>query len=119
LRLGPDRTVHAIPGHERHSSLGLAFRRHGKEGGMPGSQRGDPADPWQVLKRNLEAVPHRPRRPTATVTAWPEALSKGRLRHTPVGQVAHDLVQSSNAFVNGAVLSLFAIAAGLVVLLNK
>jgi len=86
---------------------------------MPGSQRGDPADPWQVLKRNLEAVPHRPRRPTATVTAWPEALSKGRLRHTPVGQVAHDLVQSSNAFVNGAVLSLFAIAAGLVVLLNK
>ena len=30
------------------------------------------------------------------------------------GQVAHDLVGSSNAFVNGAVLSLFAVVSGVV-----
>ncbi len=60
-------------------------------------------------------VPRRIRRAfVIAALAMTTAYTHGVLILSLGGQVAHDLVQSSNAFVNGAVLSLFAIASGVV-----
>ena len=68
-------------------------------------------------------IPYVPRRARqafiAASLAMTTAYTHGVLVLSLGGQVAHDLVRSPNAFVNGAVLALFAIMSGVVGILGR
>ncbi len=77
--------------------------------GLP-RERGASADRWRIrtpsVPKHLRGVF------VAAALAMLTAYTHGVLILSLGGQVAHDLVGSSNAFVNGAILSLFAIVSG-------
>ncbi|SDT32102.1 MFS transporter [Bradyrhizobium canariense] len=79
--------------------------------GLP-RQGGASADRWRI---RTPSVPPNLRGVFALASlAVLTAYTHGVLILSLGGQVAHDLVGSSNAFVNGAILSLFAIVSGIV-----
>ena len=78
---------------------------------LPRGMRGD-GGRWRL---RAPSIPRDSRRAFAVASlAMMTAYSHGVLVLSLGGQVAHDLVGSPNAFVNGAVLSLFAIVSGIV-----
>jgi MFS family permease len=79
---------------------------------LPRGTAGDLGGRWPL---RVPSVPRDVRKAFAVASlAMMTAYSHGVLVLSLGGQVAHDLVGSLNAFVNGAVLSLFAIVSGLV-----
>jgi predicted MFS family arabinose efflux permease len=78
---------------------------------MPRSQRGA----TQGWRPRLPYVPRAQRRSfVIPVVAMMTAYTQGVLVFSMGGQVAHDLVGSSNTLVNGAVLSVFAVVSAIV-----
>jgi MFS family permease len=79
---------------------------------LPRGMEDDGGGRWRL---RTPSVPRDVRKAFAVASlAMMTAYSHGVLVLSLGGQVAHDLVGSLNAFVNGAVLSLFAIVSGLV-----
>src|SRR5258708_7510191 len=77
----------------------------------------DPPGPWRPKSPSL---PKSLRRTFAVAAAAAmTAYTHGVLILSLGGQVAHDLVGSPNAFINGAALSLFAIGSGVVGIIAK
>jgi MFS family permease len=84
---------------------------------LPRHTAGDTGRRWHP---RLPFVPKETRKAFAVASiAMMTAYTHGVLILSLGGQVAHDLVGSPNAFVNGAVLSLFAIVSGLVGILAR
>ncbi len=80
-------------------------------------RRGGPTQGWRP---RLPYVPKAQRRSFAIpVVAMMTAYTQGVLVFSMGGQVAHDLVRSSNTLVNGAVLSLFAVVSAIASLVSR
>ena len=80
-------------------------------------RQGAAAQRWRP---RLPSVPKAQRRSFAIpVVAMMTAYTQGVLVFSMGGQVAHDLVRSSNTLVNGAVLSVFAVVSAIVSLASR